>query len=39
MILAIDIGNSNLVIGILEDDQILFESRLRTDSTKTSYEY
>ena len=39
MILAIDIGNSNLVIGILEDDQILFESRLRTDSTKTSDEY
>jgi type III pantothenate kinase len=39
MILTIDIGNSNIVLGGVQDDQILFEARLRTDSTKTSDEY
>lgn len=39
MILTIDIGNSNIVIGGVRDDEILFEARLRTDSTKTSDEY
>ena len=39
MILAVDIGNSNIVIGGIEGDKILFEARLRTDSTKTSDEY
>lgn len=39
MILAIDIGNSNIVIGGIEKENILFEARLRTDSTKTSDEY
>ena len=39
MILAVDIGNSNIVIGAMEDDKILFEARLRTDATKTSDEY
>lgn len=39
MILAIDIGNSNIVIGGVEGERILFEARLRTDSTKTSDEY
>ena len=39
MILAIDIGNSNIVLGAVEGDQILFEARLRTDATKTSDEY
>ena len=39
MILAVDIGNSNIVIGGVQDDQILFEARIRTDSTKTSDEY
>ena len=39
MILAIDIGNSNIVIGGVQDDKILFEARLRTDATKTSDEY
>ena len=39
MILAIDIGNSNIVIGGVQDDNILFEVRLRTDATKTSDEY
>ena len=39
MILAIDIGNSNIVIGGVEQDQILFEARLRTETTKTSDQY
>ena len=39
MILAVDIGNSNIVIGGISGNDILFEARLRTDSTKTSDEY
>lgn len=39
MIIAVDIGNSNIVIGGIQDDRILFEARLRTDATKTSDEY
>ena len=39
MILAVDIGNSNIVIGGVEGDEIRFEARLRTDATKTSDEY
>ena len=39
MILAVDIGNSNIVIGGMDGEQILFEARLRTDATKTSDEY
>ena len=39
MILAVDIGNSNIVIGVIEGNDILFEARLRTDATKTSDEY
>ncbi|MBR0446285.1 MAG: type III pantothenate kinase [Oscillospiraceae bacterium] len=39
MILAIDIGNSNIVIGGVEDRQIVFEARLRTETTKTSDQY
>ena len=34
MILTIDIGNSNIVLGGVKDDQIVFEARLRTDATK-----
>ena len=39
MILTIDIGNSNIVIGGVKNDEICFEARLRTDATKTSDEY
>ena len=39
MMLCVDIGNSNIVIGGVESDEILFEARLRTDPTKTSDEY
>ena len=39
MILTVDIGNSNIVIGGVEGEDILFEARIRTDATKTSDEY
>jgi len=39
MILTIDIGNSNIVIGGVEGDEICFEARLRTEATKTSDQY
>ena len=35
MILTVDIGNSNIVLGGVRDDEIVFEARLRTDATKT----
>ena len=39
MILAIDVGNTNIVIGCMEEDRVLFTERLSTDSVKTSLEY
>lgn len=39
MILTVDIGNTNIVLGGVEGDRIVFEARLRTDATKTSDEY
>lgn len=39
MILTVDIGNSNIVIGGVQDEQIVFEARLRTEATKTSDQY
>ena len=39
MILTVDIGNSNIVIGGVEGERIVFEARLRTEATKTSDEY
>ena len=39
MILTVDVGNSNIVLGAVEGEQIAFEARLRTDATKTSDEY
>lgn len=39
MLLAIDIGNTNLVIGCIQDDQILFKARIATDRLRTSDQY
>ncbi len=39
MLLAIDIGNTNIVIGVMEDDKILFEARIATDQVRTSDQY
>ena len=39
MILAIDIGNTNVVLGGVEGEKICFEVRLATDLVKTSDQY
>ena len=39
MLLAIDIGNTNIVIGGIKDNQIVFEARIATDRSKTSDQY
>ena len=39
MILAVDIGNTNIVIGCIEGERILFVERLYTDATKSELEY
>lgn len=39
MLLAIDIGNTNIVIGGIRDGEILFEARIATDHLKTSDQY
>ena len=39
MILTIDIGNSNIVLGGVRENTIVFEARLRTEVTKTSDQY
>ncbi len=39
MILAIDIGNSNIVIGCIDGDDILFTERISTNPLATDLEY
>ena len=39
MILAIDIGNSNIVLGCIDGEEIRFEARMATDRIKTSDQY
>ncbi|MBE6811755.1 MAG: type III pantothenate kinase [Ruminococcaceae bacterium] len=39
MILAIDIGNTNIVIGCFDDKKIIFRERLSTNHTATVLEY
>jgi len=39
MLLAIDIGNTNIVIGGIQDDKIVFEARIATERVKTSDQY
>lgn len=39
MLLAIAIGNTNLVIGCIRQDQILFKARIATDRSRTSDQY
>ena len=39
MILAVDIGNSNIVLGCFDEKEILFEDRLSTDRDSTVLEY
>ncbi len=39
MLIAIDVGNTNIVIGGYDDEHLLFQARLSTDTHKTSDEY
>lgn len=39
MLLAIDIGNTNITIGGIQEDEIVFEARIATDRIKTSDQY
>ncbi|MGL5972893.1 MAG: type III pantothenate kinase [Oscillospiraceae bacterium] len=39
MVLAIDIGNSNIVIGGYQQKELQFDFRLCTDTNKTEFEY
>ena len=39
MILAIDIGNTNIVLGCIEGREIVREARMATDLVKTSDQY
>ncbi|MCC8139403.1 MAG: type III pantothenate kinase [Lachnospiraceae bacterium] len=39
MILAVDIGNTNIVVGCVRGDEICFVERLSTVSTRTELEY
>lgn len=39
MVLAVDIGNSNIVLGCFEGEQILFIERLSTNQNSTALEY
>lgn len=39
MILALDIGNTNIVLGCIEGEEIRFEARIATDLVKTSDQY
>ena len=39
MVLAIDIGNSNIVVGCIKNDNIVHLSRMVTNPPRTEYEY
>lgn len=39
MILAVDVGNTNIVVGCIEDEKVLFVERISTDVSKTELEY
>ena len=39
MILAVDIGNSNIVIGCFDKNEIMFVERLSTNQLSTALEY
>ena len=39
MILAIDIGNTNIMLGCVDQERIVFEARINTDRLKTSDQY
>ena len=39
MILAIDVGNTNIVVGAFDNDKLTFSARMSTDKNKLADEY
>ena len=39
MLLTIDIGNTNITIGVYDSDKLVFVSRIATDRSKTPDQY
>ncbi len=39
MLLAIDIGNTNITLGVYDEDRLMFTSRLATDKRRTGDQY
>jgi type III pantothenate kinase len=39
MVLVIDVGNTNIVLGVFEDEELIVDWRLSTDSKKTADEF
>ncbi len=39
MLLALDVGNTNIVAGCIDNDGIMFSERIKTDTSKTDLEY
>jgi len=39
MIFVLDVGNTNIVLGIYKNEELIVEWRLSTDNRKTSDEY
>ena len=39
MVLAVDMGNTNITIGLFNEDALVFESRIATDKQKMSDQY
>ena len=39
MLLAVDVGNTNITLGVYEGEHLIFQSRLATDIRRTSDQY
>ena len=39
MILAVDVGNTNIVVGCIKDEKVMVGERISTDVSKTELEY
>ena len=39
MLLTVDVGNTNITLGVFDKERLLFESRMATDHAKTADQY
>ena len=39
MVLTVDIGNTNIVLGVFDQDELVFTARVSTDKNRTADEY